>query len=97
MQKKLDWPKISPFVKNLQFSSDPAEISAILPTHELVILIKFRKDWSKIVDFLVIAKFCSSQIFFASVYRSYFGPYGGTFLPLGCLRKIILQYKWSQM
>ena len=69
MQKKLDWLKISLLVKNLQFSFDPAEISAILSTHELVILTKFHKDWPKIVDFLVIAKFCASQIFFASVSR----------------------------
>ena len=67
MQKKLDWLKISLLVKNLQFSFDPAEISAILSTHELVILTKFHKDWPKIVDFLVIAKFWASQIFFASV------------------------------
>ena len=71
MQKKLDWLKISLLVKNLQFSFDPAEISAISSTHELVILTKFHKDWPKIVDFLVIAKFWASQIFFASVSREY--------------------------
>ena len=67
MQKKLDWLKISPVVQNLQFLSDQAEIQAILPTHELVILIKFHKDWQKIVDFLVISVFCASLFFFASV------------------------------
>ena len=67
MQKKLDWLKISPVVQNLQFLSDQAEIQAILPTHELFILTKFHKDWQKIVDFLLIAKFCASPIFFAPV------------------------------
>ena len=57
MQKKLDWLKISPLVKNQQFLSNQADIQAILPTHELVISTKFHKDWHKIVDFLVIAKF----------------------------------------
>ena len=70
MQKKLDWLKISPLVKNPQFFSNQADIQAILPTHELVILTKFHKDWPKIVDFLVIAKFSASLISFASVSRS---------------------------
>ena len=63
MQKKLDWPKISPVVKNLQFLSNQADIQAILPIHELVILAKFHKDWQKIVDFLVVVKFCASPVF----------------------------------
>ena len=53
MQKKLDWLKILPVVKNLQFLSDQAEIQAILPTHELFILTKFDADWSKNVDFFI--------------------------------------------
>ena len=57
MQKKLDWLKISPLVKNSQFLSNQADIQAIVPTHGLVILTKFHKDWQKINDFLVIAKF----------------------------------------
>ena len=57
MQKKLDWLKISPLVKNPQFLCNQADIQAILPTHGLVILTKFRKDWQKIEDFLVVAKF----------------------------------------
>ena len=69
MQKKMDWLKISLLVKNLQFSFDPAEISAILSTHELVILTKFHKDWPKIVDFLVIAKFCVVNFFCISLYK----------------------------
>ena len=57
MQKKLDWLKISPLVKNPQFLSNQADIQAILPTHGLVILKKFHKDWQKIDDSLVIEKF----------------------------------------
>ena len=60
MQKKLDWLKKLLLVKDSQFLSNQADIQAILPTHELVILTKFHKDWPKIVDFLVIAKFCTS-------------------------------------
>ena len=57
MQKKLDWLKFSPLVKNPQFLSNQADIQAIEPTHGLVILTKFHKDCQKIVDFSVIVKF----------------------------------------
>ena len=52
MQKKLDWLKNWLLVKNPQFLSN----QATLPTHELIILSKFHKDWKEIVDFLIIAK-----------------------------------------
>ena len=45
MQKKLDWLKNWPLVKNLQFLSNQADIEATLPTHELIILTNFCKDW----------------------------------------------------
>ena len=51
--KKVHQPKIWLLIKNSQFLSNQAEIQAILPTHEFVILAKFHKDWQKIVDFLV--------------------------------------------
>ena len=57
MQKKLDWLKISPLVKNPQFLFNQADIQAILSTHGIVILTRFRKDWQKIEDFLVTTKF----------------------------------------
>ena len=57
MQKKLDWLKNWPLVKNPQISSNQADILANLFTHELIILTKFHKDWQDNVDFLVIAKF----------------------------------------
>ena len=40
-----------PLVKNQQFLSNQADIQAVLPTLELVVLTKFHKDWQKIVDF----------------------------------------------
>ena len=57
MQQKIDWLKISPLVENLQSLCNQADILAILPTNELVILTKFHKDWQKIVNFLAIVKF----------------------------------------
>ena len=54
MQKKLDWLKILPLVKISHFLSNQAHIQAIVPTHGLVILTKFHKDWQKIED---LAKF----------------------------------------
>ena len=57
MQKKLDWLKNWPLVKNSQFLSNQADIQATLPTHELIILTKFHNDWQEIVDFLAVAKF----------------------------------------
>ena len=57
MQKKLDWLKISPLVKNPQFLSNQADIQANLPTHWLIILSNFHNDWQEIVNVLVIAKF----------------------------------------
>ena len=57
MQKKLDWLKNWLLVKNPQFLSNQADIPATSPTHELVILTKFHKDWQENVDLLLIAKF----------------------------------------
>ena len=37
--------------KNLQFLSNPANILAIFPIHELIIFSQFHNDWIKIVDF----------------------------------------------
>ena len=54
MRKELDWLKIWLLVKNSLFLFKQADIQVTLPTHELVNLIKFHKDWQEIVDFLVI-------------------------------------------
>ena len=39
-------------IKNSQFLPNQADIQAILPTHELIIFIKFHHDWVKVVNFL---------------------------------------------
>ena len=57
MQKKLDWLKFQPLVKNPQFLSNQADNQATLPIYELIILTKFHNDWQEIVDFLAVAKF----------------------------------------
>ena len=53
MHKKGHKLKTSPLIKNPQFPSNLADIQAKLPTHEVVILIKFHKDCKKIIDFLL--------------------------------------------
>ena len=50
-----------PLIKKPQFCSDLAEILAILPIHELIILTKFDGDWTKIVDFLLFGFFYLGQ------------------------------------
>ena len=45
-------------------------MKVVLPTHELVILTKFHKDWPKSVKVIVIDQFCASSEFFASVSRT---------------------------
>ena len=64
---KMDWLWIWPLVKNPQFLSNQADIQVTLPTHELINLTKFHKDWQKIVNVLGIAKFWDSLFIFASV------------------------------
>ena len=43
--------------KNPQCLSNQTDIQATLPTHELVIVTTFNKNWQEIMDFLVIANF----------------------------------------
>ena len=68
--KKIGRTQNMVLVKNLQFWSNQADILAILPTHEVVILAKFHNNRGKIVDFLLTASFWASLIFFGS-YFSY--------------------------
>ena len=42
-----------------------ADIQAKLPTHELVILTKFHKDYEKIVDFLLRRTFLACALFYS--------------------------------
>ena len=55
-------------MKNPQFLSYQIDILAILPTDEIVILTKFHKNWTKIVDFSLIGTFWASLIFYLSVF-----------------------------
>ena len=55
-------------MKNPQFLANQAQTLAISPIHEIVILTKFHDDWTKIVDFSLIAYFRASLIFYASVF-----------------------------
>ena len=57
-------------MKNPQFLDNQAETLATLPIHEIVILTKFQKNWTKIVDFSLIVNFKASLIFFSSVFRT---------------------------
>ena len=69
MPKKGRKQKTSPLIKNPQFSSNLADIQAKLPTHEVVVLIKFHKDCKKIVDFLVTRKFLVCALYYASSFK----------------------------
>ena len=70
MHKKGHKLKISPLIKNPQFSSDLADIHAKLPTHEVVILTKFHKVCRKIADFLLTQKFLVCALIYASPFTS---------------------------
>ena len=56
-------------MKNQQFLAYPAQTLVILPIHEIVILTKNHDNWTKIVDFSLIAYFRASLIFYASVFK----------------------------
>ena len=69
-EKKMELaPKYAIKMKILKFLSYQADILLILNTHELDILTKFGNDWTKIVDFLLIAYYSASSIFFSPVCR----------------------------
>ena len=55
-------------MKNSQFLAYHAQTLAILPIHEIVILTKFHDNWTKIVDFSLIAYFRAGLVFYASVF-----------------------------
>ena len=63
-KKKVDKPKNWPLIKNPQFCSNQATILATKSAHKMIILTKFHKDRTKIVDFLLIAKFWACILFF---------------------------------
>ena len=63
-KKKVHKLKNWPLIKNRQFYSNQANILATKSAHEMIILTKFHKDRTKIVDFLLIAKFWDCVLFF---------------------------------
>ena len=63
-KKKVHKPKTWLLIKNPQFCSNQANILATKSAHEMIILTKFHKDRTKIVDFLLIAKFWACKLFF---------------------------------
>ena len=58
------YPVFSPIVKILQFYFNSAHILPISPTHEVTLLTKFHNDCAKIVEFLLVASFGLSPVFF---------------------------------
>ena len=56
-KEKLHTFKNWPLIKNSQFLSNPFETLGKLLPHEEIIFIKFHDDWTKIVDFLLMANF----------------------------------------
>ena len=49
--------------KHSQFWSNEADFQAILYTHEVVTLTKFRDDWPKNVDFFLLVNFGDCTLF----------------------------------
>ena len=56
----MDWLKTWLLIKNPQFLSNQADIPARLSAFGMNIFIKFHKDWTIIMDFLLIEKFFAS-------------------------------------
>ena len=76
-QKKVYKLKYWLLIKNPQFLHDHHQTWAILRTHEVVILTKFHEDRAKIVDFLLIANFWASTIFYCSHFSFIFKDLNG--------------------
>ena len=64
-QKKQDTFKNWPLIKNPQFLSNLHETWWKWLSHEAIIFTKFHKDWTKIMDFLLMANFWTCPVFFA--------------------------------
>ena len=62
-------------MKNLQFLSNFDQTLSKGPINEIVNWTTFGQDWTKIVDFSLIANFEASLIFYASVSIFYMGKY----------------------
>ena len=88
-------------MKNPHFLADQAETLSILPTHEIVIFTKFHTNWTKIVDFSLIAYFSASAIFYYSVFiildfsniNHFFIAFRGQKLPT--LKELLQNVMWK--
>ena len=78
-KKKVDKTKTWLLIKNPQFCSNQANILATNSAHEMIILTKFHKDRTKIVDFLLIAKFWACLLFLLTLYYDALCSYVQTF------------------
>ena len=54
---KWELPRNGPLIKNPQFLSNFAETLRAWPSHGMINIWKFEQNWTKIVDFLIIAYF----------------------------------------
>ena len=68
MHEEPDWPQNVLLMKNLQFLFNFDETLSKSPKIEIVNWTKFGQDWTKIVDFSLIANFEACLIFYASVF-----------------------------
>ena len=68
MHKERYWPQNWPLVKNLQFWFNLDQILSNWLSHLCDLLTKFHENWTKIVDFSLIANFEASTVLFASVF-----------------------------
>ena len=64
-KKKQDKFKNWPLIKNSQVLVNPFETWWKWLAHEIIIFTKFHKDWTKIVDLLLMANFLACPFFFA--------------------------------
>ena len=65
---KIDHQKLAIIKKSTFFIRSSWNLVKIIISHELSILTKFHEDWIKNVDFLLMANFCESPIFFYSLF-----------------------------
>ena len=91
MHKKGHKLKTSPLIKDPQIASNLADIQAKLPTLEAIILTKFHKYWTKIVDFFYWSIFERVLLILLRLYlHNYFNNKGN-----GSLEKKVLLFQTS--
>ena len=89
MHKERYWPQNWPLVKNLQFWFNLDQILSNWLSHLCDLLTKFHENWTKIVDFSLIANFEASTVLFASVFMYHWT------IDMKLLKKYYLQWHFS--